>query len=48
MRDDADTALEGLRDRLIDRALKAGDNAAELAVIGASARALCDRFPIYR
>jgi glycine hydroxymethyltransferase len=34
--------------RLIDRALKAGDNAGELQAVTTAARALCDRFPIYR
>jgi glycine hydroxymethyltransferase len=34
--------------RLIDRALKAGDNAVELQAVTTAARALCDRFPIYR
>ncbi len=34
--------------RLIDRTLKAGDNASELLAVQTAARALCDRFPIYR
>jgi len=34
--------------RLIDRALKAGNNANELQSVTAAARALCDKFPIYR
>jgi glycine hydroxymethyltransferase len=34
--------------RLIDRALKQGADAAALAEVKAAARALCERFPIYR
>ena len=34
--------------RLIDRTLKAGDNASELQAVTAAARALCAKFPIYR
>ena len=34
--------------KLIDRALKQRGDAAALAQVGAQARALCDRFPIYR
>ena len=33
---------------LIDRALKGRDDAAALAKVKAEARALCERFPIYR
>ncbi len=33
--------------RLIDRALKGKDNAAERSAVSAATRALCDRFPIY-
>ncbi|MBA2482019.1 MAG: serine hydroxymethyltransferase [Planctomycetes bacterium] len=34
--------------KLIDRALRTGGTAAELAQVKAAARALCERFPIYR
>jgi len=34
--------------RLIDRALKERDNAQALAAVSTAARALCERFPIYR